>query len=99
MSEPLSPEERDELVDELARKIVNRRMETPAVLFLEMNKPLAFLAGQSIFVASPLLSPLFGPQGVRKYAQLFSEENSIERLIRRIEELSAERDKEKDGTR
>lgn len=92
--EELSPEERDKLIDELARKVVARRLETPAILFLEMNKPVAFIAGQSMLVASPLLAPLFGPEGVRKYSQLFGSRDNIEVLIRRIEDLADERDSE-----
>lgn len=95
MSEPLSDEERNQLIDELAQKIVDRRLETPAILFLEMNKPVSFLAGQSMMVASPLLVPLFGADGVRKYSQLLSTSENVERLIRRVEDLSIDRDAKK----
>ncbi|MHB1000271.1 MAG: hypothetical protein ACYC27_13605 [Armatimonadota bacterium] len=90
--EDLSPEERDKLIDELARKVVNRKMETAAILFLEMHKPVAFLAGQSMLVASPFLVPLFGPEGVRKYSALLGSRDNVELIIRRIEDLADERD-------
>jgi len=76
----------------LARKIVSRRLETPAILFLEMHKPLAFLASQSVLVASPVLVPIFGREGVERYSQLLSTQENVELLIRRIEDLSEERD-------
>jgi len=95
IGEDLSLEERDKLIDELARKIVNRRLETPAILFLEMHKPLAFLASQSMLVASPLLVPIFGREGVERYSQLLSAPENVELLIRRIEELADERDARK----
>jgi hypothetical protein len=84
----LTPEERDKLIDELARKVVGRRMETPVIMFLEMHKPVTFLASQSILVASPFLVPLFGAEGVQKYSRLFSSVDNVELLIERIEELS-----------
>lgn len=87
----LSPEDRDKLIEELARKIVGKGLETPAIMFLEMHKPVAFLAGQSLMVASPFLAPLFGIEGVNRYSRLLSEEGSVELLIRRIEDISAEK--------
>ena len=91
----LSPEERDKMIDELARKIVSKGMETPAILFLEMHKPVAFMAGQSLLVAGPFLAPLFGIEGVNRYSSLLSERGNVELLIRRIEDLSAEKDAQK----
>ena len=87
-----SPEELSAMIDELARKVVSRRMETAAVLFLEMHKPLAFLAGQSIIVVSPFLVPIFGPDGVRRYQQVLGSRENVELLIRRIETLADERE-------
>lgn len=93
VDEPLTPEERDQMIDTLARKIVGRGMETPAIMFLEMNKPVSFLAGQSLLAASPFLVPLFGPEGVRKHSQLLSSPDGVELLIRRIEDLADEKGK------
>jgi hypothetical protein len=92
IEEPLTPEERDKLIDEVADKIVGRRMETPAILFLEMNKPVSFLASQGLVAMSPFLVPLFGPGGVRRCAQLLSSTDNVELLIRRIEDTADERD-------
>lgn len=84
----LSPEERDKLITELAQKVVGKRMETPAIMFLEMHKPVTFLASQSMLVASPFLVPLLGAEGVRKYSRLFGSVDNVELLIERIEEMS-----------
>ena len=91
----LSSEERDQLIDNLARKIVDRKLETPAILFLEMHKPVAFLGSQALLAASPILAPLFGLQDTEKYSRLFSSIDNVEMLIRRIEDLSEERGTEK----
>lgn len=84
----LSSEERDKLIEDLARKIVDRRLETPAILFLEMHKPVAFLGSQALLAASPILAPLFGLEGPEKYSRLFSSIDNVEMLIRKIEDLS-----------
>ena len=41
----LTPERAAELAEKMASWLVKRGLETPAVIFLEMHKPLAFLAG------------------------------------------------------
>jgi hypothetical protein len=92
----LSPEERERLIDDLARKIVDRRLETPAIMFLEMHKPVAFLASQSMLVAAPFLAPMFGRDGVERYSRLFSSQDNVELLIRRIEDLADDREARKD---
>jgi hypothetical protein len=88
---PQSPAETAEaLVDRLARFVVDRGMEAPAVLFLEMHKPLSFLAGQSALVAAPLLAPFVGMDRLRDLSELLSEPDGIETLLRRIEDYAAE---------
>ncbi len=90
---PLTPQQRDEVIERLAKKIAGRRLETPAVLFLDMHKPLSFVASQSLLVAMPFLAPFFGAQGVADLSKLLAERDNVETLIRRIEEMSAEMDK------
>ena len=85
-------EERDKLIEDLARKIVDRKLETPAILFLEMHKPVAFIGSQALLVASPILAPLFGLEGPEKYSRLFSSIDNVEMLIQKIEDVSEGRD-------
>ena len=89
---PLTSEQINNAVDAIARKVVSRRLEVPAVLFLEMHKPLAYIAGQGAMVAMPLIGPLVGPQNMADFSKLVSERANIELLMQRIEELAAARD-------
>ena len=82
---------RDELVEVVARRISAYQLEEPAIFFLEMHKPLAFLAGQSFLLASPLLAPFLGIERLEQISEVFSEPENVERLIQRIEELRIER--------
>jgi len=91
----LTPDEREQMIEEVAQKIVNRGMETPAIMFLEMHKPVAFLASQTMLVASPVLAPVFGVEGIERYSRLFSTQENVERLIERIEELALQKDVER----
>lgn len=88
---PVLPDNPEALIDAVARKVVQRRLEVPAVFFLEMNKPLSFIMGQSLLVAMPFLAPLLGIQRVEQLSQLLQDRENVDRLIERIEELSEER--------
>jgi hypothetical protein len=84
----LTDERRDELIDKLAGKVVKHGMAMPAVLFLEMHKPFAFLASQTVILASGFLAPFVGIQNVQEYSKLIETRENIERLILRIEQLA-----------
>ena len=83
----LTEAQRDALIDHLARQVGARKLQTPAILFLEMHKPLAFLTGQGLLLSSGFLAPLFGPKNVQQYARLLESRDNIELLIRKIEAL------------
>jgi|DewCreStandDraft_4_1066084.scaffolds.fasta_scaffold53337_2 hypothetical protein len=92
--EPLPPEERDALVEKIARAVVAKGLETPAILFLEMHKPLSFAASQGLIVASPLIAPLVGFDRVQSAQRLMAERQNVELLIRKIEDYAEERRRE-----
>lgn len=95
LDSPLSDEDRDALIDLVARKIVDRRLEMPVVLFLEMHKPLSFVASQAVLVAMPFLGPLIGGQQMANFSKLLQSRENIDLLIERIETMSAEFDEKK----
>ena len=84
----LTPQQRDELLDGIARRVVEWHMETPVVLFLEMHRPLSFIAGQSLLVAIPFLGALFDARQLSRLAALLQSSDNIDRLIERIEALA-----------
>jgi hypothetical protein len=90
-TEPESEEEIAALIDEIARWVVRRRLETPAILFLEAHKPLASLAGHSVVFAAPLMAPLFGMKRMDQLQRLMESSANLDRLIDRIEERAEAR--------
>jgi hypothetical protein len=66
-------------------------METPAILFLEMHKPISFFASQGLIVSSPFVAPIVGLDNLRIAARLFEKRENVELLIRRIEDLTIEK--------
>ncbi|MDM7460741.1 MAG: hypothetical protein P3X24_003710 [bacterium] len=89
--EPLSEARKQELIDALAHQVVQRGLSAPAVLFLELHKPFAFIGSQAGVVFAPFLAPLLGFERVDTYTQLLGERENWDRLIERIEELNEER--------
>ena len=87
-NEDLAPAERDALIEKLASGIVSRGLATPAILFLEMHKPLSFIASQGLIVTSPLVAPIVGLDRVQTATKVLQDRANVERLICRIEELA-----------
>ena len=87
----LSGEQRDGLIEKFAQRVVRYQLATPALLFLEMHRPVAFLVGQSLLLGSGFLAPLFGPQNVQQMAKLLEKRENIARLLERIEALEEEK--------
>ncbi len=78
------------LIEEVATWVVKRRLETPALLFLEAHKPFSFLAGQALVVGTPFLAPLFGTRRTEITARLLDTPDFADRLADRIERLADE---------
>ena len=84
----LTVEQRDAMIESLAGKIVDKGMELPAVMMLEVSKPASFVISQAILFAGPLVYPFLGFDRVDRFAGFLNSRENIEKLIRRIEELS-----------
>ena len=87
-STDLTEEETEALIEKAANEIARRKLQTPAILFLEMHKPLAYVGANASLVFAPFAVPFLGFDFVNNYSRLFSKRENVERLIRKIEELS-----------
>jgi hypothetical protein len=83
-------ERQAQVLEKLARGIVARRLETPAALFIELNRPLGFLFSQAAFFARPFLSFFLPVAEVEAAAQALDDPRALSRLLDRIAELGAE---------
>ena len=81
---------RQQLIDRIAHRIAGLGMTAPAVLFLEMNKPLAFLGAQLLFAAQPFLSVAFGEADLRDFGEIIEDRTGVEQLIARLESIRTE---------
>ena len=82
-------EQRDELVEEVAREIQLRGLTAPAVLFLEASRPYRPLGANAMLFFDPVLRSLFGGE-LEPASEILADEAGIELLIERLEELDEE---------
>ena len=81
------------LLDRLARRIVELRLEVPALLTLETARPLSVLAGQSMLFFEPVVQALFRFDDYRRVAALVERREALEELARSIERATDERER------
>ena len=84
---PVSPEDRKEILTNLATQITRRGLQVPAIWMIEMHRPLMPLMGQIAIALGPALATLFagGAADLQMYSKLMREPGAAEDLIRMIE--------------
>lgn len=78
------------VIEKIARAIVARRLEAPATLFLELNRPIGFIYSQVTYFARPFLSMILRPEDVTAAAEVLDDAGAIDQLLDRIQELSSQ---------
>ena len=71
-------------------QVVKRRLTAPAILFLEMCKPLNFLGSQVLIALNPFVQAVFNTTEYQKFALIIEKDANVELLIRLIEEFDGE---------
>jgi hypothetical protein len=91
MTGPLtsSEDQRDELVEQLAREIQLRGLTTPAVHFLQASRPYRPLGANAMLFFDPVLRGFFGGE-LATASEILADDDGIEQLIERLEELEGE---------
>lgn len=85
-SETAFTPEDEALLARVADRVVELRLETPAILTLESTRPLSVIAGQAMIFFEPLVQALFRIADYRRFAALVERREALERLTRLIEE-------------
>lgn len=77
--------EEDALIDNLAEAIVRREMTAPAMIGLEMCRPLNYVGSQALYVLTPLLSPFASAETLTRLAHVLEHREAIDLICERIE--------------
>ncbi|UCE44167.1 MAG: hypothetical protein JSV57_01360 [Candidatus Bathyarchaeota archaeon] len=92
----LSSERAEYLIEKLAKWIVNHRLETPAIMFLESVKPLSFIGSQMwLMYGVPMLGIVVDERQTSEFGLLFENRGNVEALIQKIEKLAREADEKR----
>ena len=81
------------LLERLARRVVELRLETPALLTLETARPLSVIAGQAMLFFEPFAQALFHLTDYRRIAALIERREAITVLVEMIEHAADERER------
>jgi hypothetical protein len=75
------------VVERLCAEIVRRHLATPAIVFLEMSKPLNYLGSQAMQFFAPLVTSVMDGQGYRVLAEFLEQRGSIAYICQRLDQL------------
>ena len=82
-------EDYSELMEKIAKGIVQRQLTVPAIIFLESIKPLSFLGNQMLIFANPVVSLVVQSGNYYKFIRMIENRENIEKLTIMIEEVNA----------
>lgn len=85
----LTEEETEALIAKATDLVSKRRLQAPAVMFLEMHKPLSNIAANAGVALAPFLVPFFGFDNVNDFSRFLTKRENVERLIQSIEQSAA----------
>jgi hypothetical protein len=86
-----SEEQRDDLVEQVAREIQMRGLTIPAVLFLQASRPYRQLGSGAMVFFDPSLRSVFGGE-LQVASEILADDLGIERLIERLQDPDEEAD-------
>jgi hypothetical protein len=84
------PEETRALIDSVCRDLVARGLADPALILLEMSRPMNYVGAQALHALTPLLGVVARPQTVSRLAEFLEQRGSVEYVGERIEAIRGE---------
>jgi len=75
-----------DIVDRVCRSIVKRGMTTPALMALEMSRPLNFVAAQAMHIVRPAADLVLDTQSLKQFACFLEQRGSIEYFCNRLQQ-------------
>jgi hypothetical protein len=82
--QPIPPEE-DEVLEKVAKKVVQWQMAVPAIIFLESVKPLNFIGAQAMVFFEPIIQSIFSIKDYNTFRVALERRENIENLLQKIE--------------
>jgi len=83
------PEEELLVLEKVAKKVVDKSMTVPAIVFLESVKPLNYIGSQTMVFFEPIVQSLFNLKDYDTFRCALEKRQSIEIMIQKIEAYDA----------
>ena len=85
---PVEPNEiQKKALDKLCKGIIRRGLTTPAIIGVEMGRPLNFVGSQTMHFFTPLISAFVPTESWNAVAEFLERRGSVDWIRNRIEEL------------
>ena len=84
-----------DLIEKIAKKVVDWRLTAPAIVVLESSKPISFVASQVLVFFDPIVKSFFNIRDYERFYTMIEDRENIERLIVAIEEEENRRQQKK----
>ena len=88
----MSPED-IAVLERFAGRVVELRMETPAILAIESSRPMSLVAGQAMLFFEPIAQMLFRFPDYRRFAALIERRETLDVLVQLIDHAAQARDR------
>lgn len=79
------PEAEQRIVDRLCQEVARRDLVVPALMFLEMSRPLNYLGAQALHFFQPMLGALVDSDAPKHFASFLERRGAIDALCRTLE--------------
>ncbi|HNQ42940.1 MAG TPA: hypothetical protein PKI59_00845 [Candidatus Cloacimonadota bacterium] len=91
----ISESEAHDLIERIANFIVSRHMAPAGILLIESLHPLHSIGSQAMYFLLPFAEILFDSQKYQRFALMIQKEEYIKQLVKRIDELDEELNRER----
>ncbi len=81
----------EKMIKLFAKKIVDKHMSVPSILFLDIAKPLSFIGSQFLNFYGPFIEPFFSKGNFYQFTTMLEKRENIEKILLEIEKLEDER--------
>lgn len=89
-NQPVQPNDRQQaIVERISQEVVKRHLTTPALMMLEMSRPLNYVGSQGLHFFMPMLSAITDASGIEEFARFLEQRGSIDYISDRLEHWEA----------
>jgi hypothetical protein len=81
----------DDLIERIAKRIVDMKLEIPFIIVFESLKPVSFISSSVLVALEPIIQPIFSFKDYKRFYEMLEDRKNIEKLIQKIEELADKR--------